>query len=111
MSPTVTLAFQVEGVESFVLPYLGEDHFRLSDNPFFFLFLFVVFRINLDYIAITLGHPCFLIYKIVIVTLLSVSHSVMFDSCNPMDCRFLCQTRILEWVAIPFSRGSSQPRD
>ena len=25
--------------------------------------------------------------------------------CNPMEAR------ILEWVAFPFSRGSSQPRD
>ena len=38
--------------------------------------------------------------------------------CNPMDCSPLgsslhgiLQARILEWVAIPFSRGSSQPRD
>ena len=38
--------------------------------------------------------------------------------CNPMDCSppgssahgFL-QARTLEWVTIPFSRGSSQPRD
>ena len=38
--------------------------------------------------------------------------------CNPMDCSLpgssvheIFQARILEWVAIPFSRGSSQPRD
>ena len=33
--------------------------------------------------------------------------------CDPMDCPVhgLLQGRILEWVAIPFSRGSSQPRD
>ena len=38
--------------------------------------------------------------------------------CNPMDCsqpRFsvhgILQAKILEWVAIPFSRGSAQPRD
>ena len=38
--------------------------------------------------------------------------------CNPMDCRPLgssvhgiLQTRILACVAIPFSMGSSQPRD
>ena len=38
--------------------------------------------------------------------------------CNPMDCRLpgssvhgIFQARILEWVAIPFSKGSSQPRD
>ena len=32
---------------------------------------------------------------------------------DPMDytVRGILQTRILEWVAIPFSRGSSQPRD
>ena len=38
--------------------------------------------------------------------------------CKPMDCSPLgpsvhgiLQARILEWVAIPFYRGSSQPRD
>ena len=38
--------------------------------------------------------------------------------CNPMDCsqpgssvHGILQARVLEWVAIPFSRGSSQPRD
>ena len=37
--------------------------------------------------------------------------------CHPMDCSLpdssvhgILQTRILEWVAIPFSRGSSRPR-
>ena len=38
--------------------------------------------------------------------------------CDPMDCNVpgssvhgMLQVRILEWVAIPFSRGSSQLRD
>ena len=38
--------------------------------------------------------------------------------CDPMDCGLpgfsvhgILQARILEWVAIPFSRGTSQPRD
>ena len=32
--------------------------------------------------------------------------------CDPMDCIVygILQAKILEWVAIPFSRGSSQPR-
>ena len=32
--------------------------------------------------------------------------------CNPMGCTVhgILQARILEWVAFPFSRGSSQPR-
>ena len=47
----------------------------------------------------------------------SVSCSVVSDLCNPMDCSppgssvpGILQERILEWVAISFSRGSSQPR-
>ena len=33
--------------------------------------------------------------------------------CDPMDYRVhgILQARILEWIAYPFSRGSSQPRD
>ena len=33
--------------------------------------------------------------------------------CSPLDSSVhgISQARILEWVAIPFSRGSSQPRD
>ena len=32
--------------------------------------------------------------------------------CDPTDCivHGILQARILEWVAVPFSRGSSQPR-
>ena len=61
----------------------------------------------------------------------SLSHPIVFSKtweseitqscpnlCNPMDCslpRFsvhgIFQARIPEWVAISFSRGSSQPRD
>ena len=38
--------------------------------------------------------------------------------CDPMDCsppgssvHEILQAKILEWVAVPSSRGSSQPRD
>ena len=38
--------------------------------------------------------------------------------CDPMDCSLpgssvhgIPQARILEWVVVPFCRGSSQPRD
>ena len=33
--------------------------------------------------------------------------------CDPMDytVHVILQARIVEWVAFPFSRGSSQPRD
>ena len=43
---------------------------------------------------------------------------VMSDSCDPMDCspsgssvHGILQARILEWVAISFSRASSWPRN
>ena len=46
------------------------------------------------------------------------SHSVGSDSLQPMDCSLpgssvsrVFQARVLEWVAISFSRGSSRPRD
>ena len=48
----------------------------------------------------------------------SICCSVMFDSLGPMDysppasaVNGILQVRILEWVAIPFSRDSSQPKD
>ena len=48
----------------------------------------------------------------------TVSHSVVSDSCDPIEGSLpgssvhgILQARILKWVAISFSRGSSQPRD
>ena len=47
-----------------------------------------------------------------------ISCSVVSDSCDPMDYSLpgssvhgILQARILEWVATPFSRRSSWPRD
>ena len=48
-----------------------------------------------------------------------LSHfSHVLTLCDPMDCRLpgssvhgILQARILEWVALPSSRGSSWPRD
>ena len=46
------------------------------------------------------------------------SESCSVQLCDPMDwsppgstVHGISQARILEWVAIPFSRGSSRPRD
>ena len=46
--------------------------------------------------------------------MISESHSVVCPSiCNPMDYSAygILQARILEWVAVPFLKGSSQSRD
>ena len=49
---------------------------------------------------------------------MKVSCSVVSNICNPVDysppgfsVHGILQARVLEWVAISFSRGSSQPRD
>ena len=46
------------------------------------------------------------------------SCSIVSDSCNSTDysppgssIRGISQARFLDWVAIPFSRGSSQPKN
>ena len=48
----------------------------------------------------------------------SLSARLCLTFCDPMDCNppgslsmWILQARILEWVVMPFSRGSSQPRD
>ena len=58
-------------------------------------------------VTITENYTCYMLVTQLCTTL-----------CNPMDCsplgspvREILQARILEWVAISFSRGSSQPRD
>ena len=55
-----------------------------------------------------------LFYKTVCAVL---SSSVVLDSCNPIDYSLpgssvhgILQARILEWVVMPYSRGSPQPR-
>ena len=58
----------------------------------------------------------FISYDYVLACTLSCFSCVQL--CDPMDHSWLgssvhgiLQARILEWVAIPSSRGSSQPRD
>ena len=63
----------------------------------------------------------FQVYNIMVQYLYESSESVShwrLTLCNPMDCsppgssvHGILQARILEWVAIPFSRASSQPRN
>ena len=47
-----------------------------------------------------------------------VSYAIVSDSCDPMCCsspgssvRGILQARIMQWVAVSYSRGSSQSRD
>ena len=72
-------------------------------------------KLGKGYIQAVFCHP-------LISLLCSVKWSEVAQSCptlcNPMDCSLpgsslhgVLQARILEWVAISFSRGSSWPRD
>ena len=66
-----------------------------------------------------LHFPAFLVVRRTPVTVCAcLVASVVSDSVSPMDCsppgssvHVILQARILEWVAISFSGGSSQPRD
>ena len=60
--------------------------------------------------SLSVGRSCCCCYCLVALLCLTL--------CDPMDCsppgssvHGICQARILEWVAISFSRESSQPRD
>ena len=66
--------------------------------------------------------PYHLLFPFYIENLHSSNTCELSQSCltlwSPMDCSLpgssvcgILQARIQEWVAIPFSRGSSQPRD
>ena len=69
-----------------------------------------------EYVEAVYCHPAYLTY------MQSESESEVAQSCltvfDPMECSLpgssihgIFQARILEWVVIFFSRGSSQPRD
>ena len=56
--------------------------------------------------------------SLIFIMIMVVVYSLRCISCNPLDCGLpgssvhgISQARILEWVAISFSRGSSQPTD
>ena len=65
--------------------------------------------------SILLKRDCILSQEWSVLSLVAQSCPTL---CNPMDCNLpgssihgILQARILEWVAMPSSRASSQPRD
>ena len=65
-----------------------------------------------------LSHCRHMLYCLRCISKMKVKSLSRVRLCNPMDCslpgssvRGIFQARVLEWVAISFSRGSSQPRE
>ena len=73
------------------------------------------FKLGKEYIKAVYCHPAYLTYMQSAVCLVTPSRPTL---CDPVDCsppgssvHGILQARILEWVVISFSSGSSQPRD
>ena len=64
------------------------------------------------FFTVQLSHPYMTTGKTIALTRWKVAQSCL-TLCNSVDYTVhgILQARILEWVAIPFSMGSSQPRD
>ena len=93
--------------------------FFLSCMTFKLLFLYILLKNSKN--AILFGNKkceCY-IYHILIVVVVAVKVTQLCSTlCDPMDysllgssVRGILQARILDWVVIPFSRGSSRFRD
>ena len=100
-----------------ILKSIGLFHFVLfaqSGSPFAFVWCFPTMRFRLCILTDYIYNENILCSIWVPAKLLQFCLTV----CNPLDCNLpgssvhgLFQARILEWVAIFYSRGSSWPRD
>ena len=112
---TMGESLKVVSTELLVIHFTFRGAVRQKVNCFFWHFYFI-----LDF--------SWFIYMVVLISGIKQSDSVIHSgglitkSCltlsNPMDCsppgssvHGISQTRILEWTAMPSSRGSSQPKD
>ena len=70
------------------------------------------FKSGKEYVKAVYCHPAYLIYMQSIIIIINITQSCP-TLCDPMDYRVhgILQARIIDWVAFPLSRGSSQPRD
>ena len=82
---------------------------------------YIVFKLNSNWVEVisltTLLYHIFIL-SLKIKQVCAESLQLCLTLCNPIDCsppvysvHGILQARILEWVAIPFSMGTSQPRD
>ena len=74
---------------------------------------FLIYSWSLWKVVFDKGFVIFTHIVIVIATVKVKVTQLCLILCDLMDCTVhgILQARILEWVAVPFSRGSSQPKD
>ena len=72
----------------------------------------------LFFLSVLLSRNDYIYLCVCVCVCVCVSCSVVFDSLQPFNCsppgssvHGIFQAGILEWIAIPFSRVTSQPRD
>ena len=66
------------------------------------------------FVCVYMSCVCVSVYMFVCMCIVKVKFTQSCPTlCDPMDYTVhgILQARILEWVAIPFCKGSSQPRD
>ena len=75
-------------------------------------------KLGKEYIKAVYCHPAYLTYMQVCVCMRAKSPQSCTTLCDPMgysppgsSVHGILQARVLEWVAMPSSRGSSQPRN
>ena len=78
----------------------------------------IIRNINIFFSKVTFRDSSWSAYSPLLSRTAKCSHSVLFTLYDPTDCtppgssvHGILQARILEWIAISFSKGSSQPRD
>ena len=94
---------------------LFENHIQAFENDVHWKEKNKLIQINHWKIFWVLFYLGVLFISVKLKVLVAQSYPTLSD---PMDCTLpgssvpgILQTRILEWVAIPFSKGSSRPRD
>ena len=107
-----TLAWKIPWEEPGKLQSMGSQKSQTRPSDFTFTFLLWCGRVGRVSIALEAENARYLAWLCAQL----LSHVRHF--CDPMDCSLpgssvhgILQAKILEWVAISFSRGSSQPRD
>ena len=105
---------------TFIIMLFHEANYtRLSQYNVLWRFTCLPFHVqNKEFIYILYIYIYIYIYVIIIIYVKVLVTQLCSALCDPTDCsppgysvHLILQARILEWVAISFSRGSSWPRD